>query len=276
MKHKTRNALFYGIFAIGIVLVLLLEWHKASWFSYEPYGQIHYEILSRLVAGLVCVALLCRFSLSHLFVFKSPIIRPFLMILPCFAIAINNFPILSVLMGDTILGTNVADYIVYALLCLAVGFFEEVAFRGCVFTVALERMTKITSPTLRVFAACVTSSALFGLVHLANLFAGASLGYVLLQVCYSFLIGGMCAIIMVKTANIWYGILLHAIYNFAGGVVPEFGAGQIWTIPTVVLTVVVSLIVAAYVLFLLFRVREEEMDTLLKGRAHKKQTDIPT
>ena len=256
--------------------MLLFEWQNASWFSYEPYGQMHYEILSRLVAALVCVALLCRFSLSHLFVFKRPILRPFLVILPCFAIAVNNFPILSVLMGDAALGTNATDYVVYALLCLAVGFFEEVAFRGCVFTVALERMTKITSPAWRVFAACVVSSALFGLVHLANLFTGASVGYVLLQVCYSFLIGGMCAIVMVKTANIWYGIVLHAIYNFAGSVVPQFGAGQIWTIPTVVLTVVVSLIVAAYVFFLLFHVRQEEIDTLLKGSANKTQADVPT
>ena len=271
MKLKIRDILFYGIFAIGIALMLLLEWNKASWFSYEPYGQMCYEILSRLVASAVCIALLCRFSLSRLFVFKKPILSPFLVILPCFAIAINNFPILSVLMGDATLGTQATDYVMYALVCLAVGLFEELAFRGCVFTVALERMIKITSPSLRVFAACVTSSALFGLVHLANLFAGASVGYVLLQVCYSFLIGGMCAIIMVKTANIWYGVALHTIYNFAGGVVPEFGAGQIWTIPTVVLTVVVSLIVAAYVLFLLFRVRKEEIDALLKGH-----TDIPT
>lgn len=276
MKRKTRDMLFYGIFAIGIVLMLLLEWKKTSWFGYEPYGQMHYEILSRLVAALACVALLFRFSLSRLFVFKRPILRPLLVILPCFAIAVNNFPILSVLQGDALLGTNVTDYVVYAILCFAVGFFEEVAFRGCVFTVALERTTKITSPSLRVFAACVASSALFGLVHLANLFAGASLGYVILQVGYSFLIGGMCAIVMVKTANIWYGVALHAIYNFAGGVVPEFGAGQIWTLPTVVLTVVVSLIVAAYVLILLSRVRGEEIDMLLKGSARKEQTEVPT
>ena len=75
----------------------------------------------------------------------------------------------------------------------------------------------------------------------------------------------MCAIIMVKTSNIWYGVLLHSLYNFAGGVVPEFGGGHTWTVPTVVLTAVVAMIVAVYVLFLLSRTQEEEVAMLLTG-----------
>lgn len=276
MKRKTKDLLFYGALLLGVGLLLLLEWKKGVFLSQEPYGRMVYDTVSRFFAAVVCIGLLCRFSLSHLFAPTKPWLRPFLVILPCFAIAINNFPFLSVFLGDAALGSCMTDYVVYGLLCLSVGLFEEVAFRGCVFTVALERIPKIESAPLRVFVACVLSSALFGLVHLTNLLAGASVGYVILQVGYSFLIGSMCAIIMVKTSNIWYGILLHAIYNFAGGIVPEFGHGRIWTVPTIVWTAVVSVIVACYVVYLLFHIRAEEIERLLKGKRYKQSESAST
>ena len=118
---------------------------------------------------------------------------------------------------------------------------------------------------LRVLFASVLSSAIFGLVHLMNMFAGASVGGVILQVGYSFLIGGMCSIMLVKTANVWYSVILHTIYNFAGGVVGQLGSGTIWTLPTVVLTVVVSIVIVVYVFFLLARVTKEEIAKTVKG-----------
>lgn len=274
MTRKTKDVLFYGALFLGVALLLLLEWKKSVLLLQEPYGQMWYDTLSRLIASFLCIAMLCRFSMSHLLMPKKPILRPFLVILPCFAIAINNFPFLSVGMGDATLGSGVSNYVMYALLCLSVGLFEEVAFRGCVFTVSLERIKNIQQAPLRVLVSCVVSSALFGLVHLTNLLAGASVGYVILQVGYSFLIGGMCAIIMVKTSHIWYGVLLHAVYNFAGGILPAFGLGQIWTVPTIILTAVVSVMVACYVFYVLFHIRPEEIERLLKGKKATKTSSV--
>lgn len=267
MKRRTKDALAFGLLLLVFLLLLGLEWKKDLLTAYEPYGQMQYETVSRLLACVACVVLLCRFSLSHVFALHAPVVRSFLVVLPCFAIAVNNFPFLSVWMGDAIMGSNGMEYFLYALLCLSVGLFEELAFRGCVFTVALERTTRFSSPPVCVLVACVFSSALFGLVHIANLFAGASIPYVLLQVGYSFLIGGMCAIMTVKTGTLWYGVVLHTVYNFLGGIVPEFGGGRIWTWPTIVLTTVVAIPVAVYVFYLLFRVRKEEIDRLLHGEA---------
>ena len=114
-----------------------------------------------------------------------------------------------------------------------------------------------------VFLAIVISSVIFGLVHLVNLFSGGSAMGVILQTGYSFLIGGMCAVILVKTKNIWYCVLLHGVYNFAGGVVPECGGGDIWNTPTVILTTAIALAVAAYVIVQIFRIRPEEIAELL-------------
>ncbi len=225
------------------------------------------DIALRLFGTAVCIALMWRFSYTHLLVPKRPKLSRLLVVLPFFAIAVNNFPFLSVLMGEASLqGATLDGVLAYAGICLCVGLFEEMAFRGCVFVIALERTDKIASAPLRVLAASVISSAVFGLVHLTNLFAGASVGATLLQVSYSFLIGGMCAIMLVKTQNIWYCVLCHAIYNFAGGVVPELGSGRLWTAPTVILTVVVSLIVVVYTFAVLFRISSDEAERIVKGK----------
>ncbi len=229
--------------------------------------NVWYEVGIRLFGAIVCIALMWRFSYMHLLVPKKPSIKRLLIALPFFAIAVNNFPFLSVLMGDASLaGATAGGYAKYALLCLAVGLFEELAFRGCVFPMALEQTKKIASAPWRVLAASVISSAVFGLVHLTNLFAGASVGFVLLQVSYSFLIGGMCSIMLVKTQNVWYCVLCHAIYNFAGGVVPELGSGTLWTVPTVVLTAVVAVAVAVYTFVVLFRISAQEIEKTVKGK----------
>ena len=225
------------------------------------------EVGIRFFGGLVCIALMWRFSYTHLLVPKKPSLGRVLTVLPFFVIAVNNFPFLSVLMGDASLaGATAAGYAGYALICLSVGLFEELAFRGCAFVIALEQTKKIESAPIRVLVASVISSAVFGLVHLTNLFAGASVGATLLQVSYSFLIGGMCSIILIKTQNVWYCVICHAIYNFAGGVVPELGSGTLWTVPTVVLTAVVAVIVTAYAFVVLFCVTPSEVERTVKGK----------
>lgn len=239
--------------------------------------SVWFDIALRLVGAVVCIALMWRFSYAHLLLPNKPKLSRILVVLPFFVIAVNNFPFLSVLMGDASLeGATIGGYATYALLCFSVGLFEELAFRGCIFLIALEQTKKIVSAPLRVLAASVISSAVFALVHLTNLFAGASVGFVLLQVCYSFLIGGMCAIMLVKTENIWYCVFCHAIYNFAGGVVPELGAGTLWTTPTVVLTAVVGVAVAIYTFVVLFRISAQEVEKTVKGKRAicvRKKTD---
>lgn len=229
--------------------------------------NVWYEIGIRLFGAVVCVALMWRFSYLHLLGFQRPSLKRAFIILPFFAIAVNNFPFLSVVLGKaSLFGATAEGYVKYALLCLAVGLFEELAFRGCIFPMALEQTKRMESAPWRVLAASVISSAVFGLVHLTNLFAGASVGATILQVSYSFLIGGMCSIMLIKTQNVWLCVICHAIYNFAGGVVPELGSGTLWTAPTVILTAVVAIAVAVYTFFVLFRISAQEIEKTVKGK----------
>ena len=80
--------------------------------------------------------------------------------------------------------------------------------------------------------------------------------------------------LLVKTKNIWYCVVLHAVYNFAGGIVPECGGGAIWTIPTVILTAVVAVIVAAYVIYMLIRISPHDVEALLNDSIKNEQNNI--
>ena len=81
-----------------------------------------------------------------------------------------------------------------------------------------------------------------------------------MQIGYSFLIGGMCSVVLIKTANIWHCVAIHAIFNFSGAVVPTLGAGEIWDSLTIMITAIIAVITFVYMLvfFLRFDVRETE------------------
>ena len=127
-------------------------------------------------------------------------------------------------------------------MCLCVGLFEEIAFRGCVLMLFLK---KRTHSKLSVFMAIFWSSVVFGAVHLVNIFT-SSPGAVILQIGYSALIGGLCSLVLLETGSVWACVLVHAVYNFSGGIVPRLGEGTIWTAPEVALTAALAVIVIVY------------------------------
>ena len=81
----------------------------------------------------------------------------------------------------------------------------------------------------------------------------------------------MCSVILIKTSNIWYCVIFHSVYNFAGGVVPECGGGSIWTLPEIILTAAVSVVVAVYVIALLVKIKPYEIDALLNEQDSTEQ-----
>lgn len=255
--------------AVLFITLLVLEIFQKNIFTSATYGQNLYVLSSRALGGMACVLFMLAFSTKSI-IFPRLGIKTFLVFLPCMAIAINNFPFITFFSGRATIDASPTVIAVYALSQLAVGFFEEVAFRGCIFTVVLQRCKK---NRLGAFLAIVISSVIFGIIHALNIFTGANPGAVVLQIGYSFLIGGMCSVVLLKTSNIWYCVILHAVYNFAGGVVPNCGGGVIWDTPTVILTAVIAVIVAAYVIFLLFTIRPTEIQGVLNDDNKEEQTN---
>jgi membrane protease YdiL (CAAX protease family) len=89
---------------------------------------------------------------------------------------------------------------------LFVGFFEELMTRG-VLLVGLRRR-------LPEFGVWIASCVLFGLLHLLNALAGASLGATFVQVVFAASFGSTLYVARRLTGNLLLPVLLHAFWDF--------------------------------------------------------------
>ena len=199
---------------------------------------------------------------------KKPWMRSLLFGLPALAVAVNNAPIIGLATGNAYITDPAGGVLIMLAYCLAIGTFEEFAFRGLFFMMILEDRRKSTK---QIFWTTAISSAVFGLVHLVNLAVGAGPGATLLQVGYSFLIGGMCAIVLLKTGSIWYCVLLHTVYDI-GGTILYVGGGVRWDAVTVTITAVLGVAVAVFMTVALMRIKPEDIAFLFPEK-QKKQED---
>ena len=105
---------------------------------------------------------------------------------------------------------------------LLVGFSEETMFRGILFRAFEERMA--------VWPAIILTSALFGAVHLLNVFTTGELFMAAVQSLGAALSGLVFIAIMLRTGSIWPAIVYHGLWDcglFMFGVSPglESSAG---------------------------------------------------
>ena len=176
-----------------------------------------------------------------------------LLCLPALVVAANNFPLVALIQGTAGV-TDAFGAALFAVECVGVGLFEELAFRGVIFPFVLGAAG--TDRRGR-FAAALIASAMFGALHLVNLLGGFSAG-VFLQVGYSFLIGCMLAVCMFRGGGVLFCALAHALFNYGGNLVtPARGLGfgsfaDIWCPAEVVLTVIVGVCAIAYFIWLLY------------------------
>lgn len=249
-----------GIMAVAIPALLYLELAKPTFTTDEVLQPLIAMTLTRAVGSVVFLALLLTEGYRILNPIRKPFWRSILWALPAILVVVNNLPALSMLWGDAYLIYKEPRYIVwFTLECLAIGLFEELAFRGVILLMFAEKRRRTR---MGLFVSIMLTSAVFGAVHLVNLVAGSSPDAVLMQIGYSFLIGAMCAVVLLKTANLWLCVALHAAFDFCGHLMPTLGAGTWWDTPTVVFTVVLAVATIAYMVWQFFRLDLSEVDRI--------------
>lgn len=185
--------------------------------------------------------------------------RGFLLALPFVAVAVNNAPLVGFATGKVTVEASAASYVLFAVNCLFVGLFEEIMFRGLILPLVLRKLPRTRKG---IFWSVILSSALFGAIHAVNFFSSALLP-VVLQIGYSFLVGAMCAMVLLLTRNIFACALLHGGFNFCGLLADELGTGQVWNAVNITLTAVVGVFAAAYGVYILYkRVHTDTADKL--------------
>jgi membrane protease YdiL (CAAX protease family) len=238
---------------VGMVLLLVYEfWGSDLVEALIGNGDISFLVdmtVTRFIGGVIFLLILINLGYRVLNPVRAPFLRSLVFCLPAFLVAINNFPFIPVITGKATINGSPSMIALLLLECLCIGFFEELAFRGLFLWIA----EKKRGDKRWIFCSILLSSAAFGLIHLINLFESSPLS-VLMQIGYSALIGAMCAVILLKTANIWLCVVVHGLFNFCGAVVPSCGYGTVWDTPTVILTAVIAVAVTVYMTVAFLRV----------------------
>lgn len=206
------------------------------------------DVLISTLVTRTALAIAFVFLIKHLgFRVFSVVPENALLLFFCFAVVINNLPIIALVKGSACISAPASKIILLAASCLAVAAYEELAFRGALFLM----ICRGKKSKKDIFLSVIISSAVFALFHLLNLIDGAGVGSVIMQIGYSFLIGGMCATVLIVSKSIYPCIVLHAIFNFCGNIVPTLGTGYetVWDSATVAITVALAVICAVAVIY---------------------------
>ena len=224
-KRNTKRILCISVFAVlGIALLLyelllkrvlfteLAEWEK---------GMTD-MLITRLIGGGIFLTFTVYLGYRVLNPFTRPVGKNILFILPALVIAVNNLPIIPLFRGLSSITSPVGNILLLLCECMAIGFFEEMAFRSVVMLGIMENKRRGKRDI--VFAILI-SAAVFGLVHIVNVFINPSV-MVVLQIFYSAAIGAMCSVVLLLTRNVWACVMLHGLFNFMGALIGECGEGR--------------------------------------------------
>ncbi len=262
-KRGLSRRISIAVLAVSAAVLLYLEIAKPSLSDDPVLAPLLHMALTRSIGAAVFFALILSEGYRVLNPLQKPVGRSILFILPALAVVINNMPILSLIAGDAyIIHSAPVYWICFALECLAIGLFEEAAFRGVILLIFAERRYQTR---LGLLVSLLLTSAVFGALHLVNVLTGAGIGAVIRQIGYSFLIGAMCSVVLLKTRNLWLCVLLHAVYDFCGHLVPTLGGGRWWDTPTVVFTVVLAVFTTGYMIWQFWRLDLSEVGKIYRA-----------
>lgn len=242
------------------ILLFILGAICFIFFDVKPITILEDPLANKLLCGFIARAglsllfcwMLYQYGGRKYMVLTSQFFRYLLWALPCFMVAFINFPI-SALIGGKAEVTRIDLLGIYTLYIISVALLEELIFRGVLLLIVSDFMKGKRYQYLLTALIC---SAIFSLFHLTNLFEGMGIGDVLLQCLYTFLIGGMLTITMLKTKNIWLCILIHALFDFGGLLIVYLGVGNPWDTVFWILTFVGGALCAGHMVFSLLRLEK--------------------
>jgi len=233
--------------AWALVTVFGMRW--ASDGSKKPLLEgVTHGISWNLVMAIAVLAVATAVMRWRDLKFVAPRPRLSLGILWFPALYLAVFALLPALLGLPPAGTLLFIAINTAL----VGLSEEWMFRGVLFQGLRSR--------LALWPAMLLTSALFGAVHVLNVFVTGQLLEAAVQAVAAFLSGLLLMALLVRTGSIWVPIAYHALWDFgtfvasstrpADAAPADFAQGWTWALPMLVV-----LPNALFGLFLLRKVR---------------------
>lgn len=253
MSRKWNIIITSLLFVLGALCFIFFEAVPITILEDNVANKLLCGFISRLGLSFLFIWLLYQFGGRKYLIFDKTFVRSLVWALPCFMVAFINFPYSALISGEAsiaridLLGLYIAYVISIALL-------EELIFRG-VLSLVINDLLK--DKKHKVLLSSIICSLIFSLFHLTNLFVGADIGSVLLQCFYTFLIGAMLMVTMLKTNSIWLCILIHAIFDFGGLLIIEIGTGNPWDTLFWILTISGGVLCAGHIIYSLLKLDKD-------------------
>jgi membrane protease YdiL (CAAX protease family) len=227
---------FVAVLELVIVFIYLVAGAVAQ-FAHLPNLALYG--MAQVGLTLAAVALLSVLGWWRVVGFRKPDdwsdLRYF--VVPLLPLAINLVPGVEV--------TSVRHLGVVLALTLAVGFVEEVFFRGLMLNALKGR---------GLWRAATITSLLFGVTHAMNVLAGTSAFDAVAQIFYATAIGFAYAALVLKKGILWPLVIAHFLIDFANFIQrPGFTFPPGWTLA---ITLATGFIFTAYGVFVILRVPE--------------------
>ena len=241
------------LFILGALCFIFFDLRPVTILEDALANKLLCGALSRIGISLLFGWLLFNYGGRRLMIFKRDFPRMLLWSLPCFMVALVNFPYSAIITGEASIarGDLMGLYIAYIL---SVAILEEFLFRGSLLILLMDLLRNSRHKPL--FTTLI-GAGVFALFHLTNILFGADPLYTLLQCSYTFLIGAMLMVTIIKTKNIWLCILIHALFDFGGLLIIHIGLGNPWDLVFWILTIVSGVLCAGHIIYSLIKLEKE-------------------
>ena len=176
------------------IVILFVGWLFLKYVSRETFADIFFSF-KRFEIKAIWIGIIAAILLSLFFRFAwDPFINS---ILPSGKIDLSDFASIR---------NSPVNYVIILIIALVVGgFYEEIIFHGFIFT----RLEKIFKPGKWATSAAFTlTTVIFGLYHFQQGIKGILLTAVAGAVYH--------ALILKFNRNLWYGVFVHAFFDFIG------------------------------------------------------------
>jgi hypothetical protein len=244
-KPSRKQVVTLILLTLCLAVVVVFSVPNLVFSSDKTVDALLKETCPRLAVTVFLIFLLASYDREVLLPSAKNLGKDILWCLPCFAVAVVNFPFSALISGGaTVTRTDLIW--LFAVKCLSIGAMEELFFRGLLVPLLQK---KYENRRYTLLYSILISAAIFSLMHLVNLFFGASVGATALQLVYTFLLGCMFAAMFLKTKNIWLSVAAHTVFDFGGGIVTDLGSGAFQDTVFWVLTIVFGVVCGAYILY---------------------------
>ena len=243
------------LFILGTLCFIFFDVRPVKILEDATANKLLCGFISRLGLSLLFLWLLYQSSGLRFIAFRRNFLKVLLWSLPCFMVAFVNFPYSALIKGTASIDrTNLIG--LFILYVIGIALLEELVFRGVLLLVVEDLLRNKKHKPLLTTLFC---SLIFSLFHLTNLLppANSDVGSVLLQCLYTFLIGGMLIVTMLKGQNIWLCVLIHAIFDFGGLIIVQIGSNNPWDMVFWILTIVSAVLCAGHILMTLLKLEKD-------------------